>query len=73
MKTPPCPPIDKALLDHLNALYRQEIEVPQKETSGWDIGERAGKKHVLAYLERKYREQNKQAPVPNVLQQTEDP
>ena len=58
--TPPCPPLDSLVLLHLRALYRVEVEVPFKETSQWDIGFRAGKRHVLDYLDRRIREQEQE-------------
>ena len=70
-ETPPCPPIHLDLIAHLTRLYRIEIEVPFKETSAWDIGNRAGKRHVLDYLERRIREQEQESL--NVLVKTKDP
>lgn len=68
MQTPPCPPLDKALLDHLKAAFRTEIEVPRTECSLWEVGSRAGKQYVLDYLGRKLQEQER-TPNTNVYQQ----
>ncbi len=70
MTTPPIPTIEKALLDHLKAAFQHEIENPRVETSPWDVGFRAGKRHLIEYLERVSRDQQKKAPVTHVLQQT---
>ena len=70
-ETPPCPHIDKALLDHLAGCFRSAIEIPTQETSAWDIGARSGRKAVLAYLERRYLEQ-KENPETNVLSKSKD-
>ncbi len=72
-ETPPCPDLDPALVAHLQGAYRTEIEVPQKETSSWDIGLRAGKRHVLDYLERRLREQEQEKLLNHVHVQAQNP
>lgn len=67
MKTPPCPVIEKALLDYLEAVFPGKI--PDHEISLHGYGVLRGEQRVLEALRGRYRDQNRKTS-PDVLQQT---
>lgn len=69
MTTPPCPVIEKALLDHLKAVFPEKV--PEHEVSLFAVGSLSGEQRVIRTLEARFRDQqNTKANLTNVLKQT---
>jgi hypothetical protein len=64
---PPCPTIEKALLDYLKAVF--PATVPEHEASQWNLGALSGNRQVIMNLEARFAQQQK-ATSPHVFKQT---
>jgi hypothetical protein len=65
MATPPCPPIDKALIDFLKGLIPDRL--PDMQVTEWEMGKLTGEQRVIRVLEARYNDQQKRSPT-NVYQ-----
>lgn len=70
-KTPPCPPLDDALVAYLRAVFRTKLMPAREEPTMWEVGRQAGALSVLELLEARLREQEQDKL--NVHQSPQDP